>query len=582
MFKISWQLRPGIVVVYFLGALMEIGGSILTIYATAKIASILAYFLTTHSAPNIWWWLIADIAATIGIGFGFMLMSYARRVLYLQFGHWATVKFQAALCQVDFPGFYNETTRNKINKVAQGYTWQISNLAQNNLDLAYGILRFIAITVVVSQITWWIVPLIALFLIPSLIAESKLAKSQWFVWDSKGDERHVFWGFDFIMRQPKGQMELRSTQASKYALKKIDVMLEKFYAEQEHKLRQSHTAIVGTKMLEAIGTAIGSIDLLRQVLLSQISLNRYFFLSGALLRVGGALNNIFGSLARLQETLLFAQSFFELVDYKPVNYDTEQAIDISNEQDLHIVFDNVTFRYPAQEKPVFENLNLEIKPGEHVAIVGENGAGKTTLMKLLMRFYKPESGQILINGHNLNDIAIESWYSKIATLFQEFNQYPLPIDENIQIGRSEKPVNQSMLEKAAQFSGIDSLIKKYKYGWDTVLDAGFKKGIEPSGGQWQRVALARAFYRDAPILILDEPTSAIDANAEFNIFNSIFKEYQHRTTIIVSHRFSTVRRADRIVVIDKGKILEQGSHKELMKQKGLYHDLFSKQAEGYK
>ena len=582
MFKIAIELRPTFVAVYFLGAIVEIGATILTIYASAQIASILANFITTGAAENIWYWVAVDIAAGAGIGLGFVLMNYAGNILYFEFAKWSTNRFQTTLCNIDLPLFYDESARNKINKVQQGYTWQMAELSMITMTLAYSFLRFIALTLVVSQIVWWIVPLIAIFLLPSVVAEAKKAQAQWFVWDSKGDERHVFWGLDWILRQPKGQMELRTSQAKDAVIEKIDKMLEIFYAEQENKIKQAQPQLFATKILETLGAAIGSIYLLRQVLSKAISLDRYFFLSGALLRIGGALNGLFGTLARLQEKLVFAESFFELIEYEPLNKDIPGAKDLKDSKDLHIVFEDVTFSYPGNDEKVFENLNLEIKPGEHVALVGENGAGKSTLIKLLMRFYKPDSGRILINGTDLNDIKIESWYSQLASLFQDFNSYPLPIDENIYIGRSNKRPDKSLLNKAAEFAGVDKLVKKYKHGWDTVLDASFEKGVEPSGGQWQRIALARAFYRNANVMILDEPTSAIDANAEYHIFNSIFEHYKEKSAIIVSHRFSTVRRANRIVVLDKGKIVEQGSHQKLLKNKAMYYDLFTKQAEGYK
>ncbi len=582
MLRQSISLRPGMSALHLLGAAIEISASILTIYASAQIAGLLARFVQSGDAGNIWYWLLADIVAAAGIVLGFAIMSYAQRILYFAFARWATVEFQATLCRIDMPDFYDEAMRNKINKVAGGYTWQIANLATATFDLIYGVLRFLAITTVVSQITWWLVPLIMLFLIPSLIAEGKVSKILWFVWDEKGDERHVFWGLDWIIRQPKGQMELRSTQARGFVLGKINDMLGIFYREQEKKYNAASRLIFPTKLLEVGGTALGAVVLLRQVLSSAISLERYFFLSGALLRVGGTLSSIFGTLARMQDMLMFADSYFQLVDNEAKSIDKSDAIDLTKESELEIVFDNVSFTYPGSEEAVFENLKLTITNGEHVALVGENGAGKSTLIKLLMRFYTPDSGRILINGHDLQDVAIESWYGHLATLFQDFNQYPLPVDENISIGRSDKKMNKKDLAQAAEFAGVDKLIDKYPHGWDTVLDASFEKGTEPSGGQWQRIALARAFYRDANLMILDEPTSAIDAAAEYNIFNSIFEHYQKKTAIIVSHRFSTVRRADRIVVVDKGKILEEGSHEELLKRKGLYHELFSKQAEGYK
>lgn len=581
MLRISWKARPSAICIYFSGALLEISGFVVTIYATAQLGARLAEFATGGAARDIWFWLIIDTVSAIMMGLGYFLMNYGKRMLYFAFVRWSANAYLGALCRLDMADFYDKTVRNTLNKVSAGYTWQMSNLSDANLDLIYGLMRFTAITILVSQITWWIVPLIALFLIPTLVAEGRMAKLLWFVWDAKGDERHIFWGLDYILKQAKGQMEIRSTQAADFLLGKVNNLNRDFYSEQETKYKHASRVIVPTKIIEVVGTALGSVVLIRQFLARSISLERYFFLSGALLRIGGALNNIFGTLTRMQEGLLFADSFFVLVDRQP------QIIDISDASSAlseipEIVFENVSFVYPGQEEPVFKNLSLTIESGEHVALVGENGAGKSTLIKLLLRFYRPTSGRILIDGIDLQDVAIDAWYDKLATLFQEFNHYPLPIDENITVGRSDYVDNGSRMKQSGTFGGLDGMVASYKHGWKTVLDASFKKGIEPSGGQWQRVALARAFYRDANIIILDEPTSAIDAAAEYEIFNAIFDRYASRSAIIVSHRFSTVRRADRIVVLEHGEIIEQGSHDELMRNQNTYHDLFSKQAEGYK
>lgn len=578
----AWKTRPSSLVGYFISAFAEIGGSLASIYATAKLASLLAVFVSTGQTDYIWLWLWVDIGAVTVVGLGFLGMSYFKRMLYFSMVRWAINTFLNAVSQLDIGSFYETATRNQLNKISGAYIWQMPNLADACLDLLYGILRFLAITLVVSQITWWLVPLIALFLIPTLMGESRMARMQWFVWDSKGDFRHVFWGLEYIIRQAKGQMELRSTQAKSFVLRKIDHMNFGFYQEQEQKFRQASRVLIPTKILEVAGTATGSIVLLKQLLGGVISLERYFFLSGALLRIGGALNSIFGTLSRMQESLLFAHSYFNLTQTKPKIVDMPDATSLSKDTVPSIVFQNVSFSYPTQSDPVFENLSFEIKAGEHVALVGENGAGKSTIIKLLLRFYRPTSGVILVDGQDLQQIAIESWYAQLATLFQEFNQYPLSIGENIEIGRSDEKPDPKMLAQAGKFGNVDQIIKDYEHGWDTVLDSSFKKGVEPSGGQWQRVALARAFYRNANMIILDEPTSAIDAKAEYDIFNNIFKHYQDKTALIVSHRFSTVRRANRIIVLEHGEIVEQGSHKQLMQAKGHYHELFTRQAEGYR
>lgn len=582
MLKQAWTLRPAAMLLYFAGAFLEIASSIVAIYATARLGGLLAGFATGGSTAGIWQWLWVDIISGMFIGFGFLLMSYSKRMLYFAFVRWSTTSFQRALCSIDLPAFYDDSIRNQINKVSGAYTWQLPNLNGSNLDLIYGILRFIAITLVVSQITWWIVPLIGVFLIPTLLGESRMAKLQWFVWDEKGDQRHIFWGLDWIIRNAKGQMELRSSRATNYVLNKIYRMNTDFYSEQEKRYKHANKLLIPTKISESIGTAIGAVVVLRQFLSGTIALERYFFLSGALIRVGGALNSIFGTLSQMQESLLFADSYFSLMEDSPKISDAKNASQLSTRKAPDIVFENVSFTYPKQSNPIFKDLNLTISSGEHVALVGENGAGKSTLIKLLLRFYKPDSGRILINNIDLQSLQIESWYEQIATLFQTFNEYPLPIKENIQIGRSTKKPDATLLQKAAKFGGVDTMVNNYTHGWDTVLDSSFKKGVEPSGGQWQRVALSRAFYRQANVLILDEPTSAIDAKAEYTIFNNIFEHYKNKTAIIVSHRFSTVRRADRIIVLDEGSIIEQGTHTELIQKKGLYESMFTKQAEGYR
>lgn len=579
--RISFHVRPKAFAGYFGGSFLEIASMMVSIYATAKLASLLAVFISSGATTGVWFWLWVDIFSVAVTGLSFLVMNYCKRIIYFSFIQWNISTFLLAVSRFDLGDFYDSSIRNQLNMVGGTYIWQLPALSESCLDLVYGLLRFLAITAVVAQITWWLVPVIAVFLVPTLIGESRLAKMQWFVWDSKGDFRHIFWGLEYLIKTAKGQMELRSTQATNFVLKKVKHMNRVFYAEQEVRYRHASRSLAPSKVLETAGTAVGSIIVLRQLLRHTISLDRYFFLSGALLRIGAALNTVFSTLSHMQEFILLADTYFTLADKIPKLVDIPNSVTLSDKTPT-IRFENVSFAYPKQSQAVFKNLNFSIDAGQHVALVGENGAGKSTLIKLLLRFYRPTAGKILINGIDLQEIAIESWYKQMATLFQDFNQYPLTIAENIEIGRSSQATDPVLLKRAAKFGNVDEQVKGYKHGWDTVLDSSFEKGIEPSGGQWQRVALARAFYRNAQMIILDEPTSAIDAKAEYNIFNNIFKEYSNKTALIVSHRFSTVRRADRIVVLDKGKIVEEGSHAELMAQNGLYKEMFSKQAEGYK
>jgi ABC-type multidrug transport system fused ATPase/permease subunit len=243
---------------------------------------------------------------------------------------------------------------------------------------------------------------------------------------------------------------------------------------------------------------------------------------------------------------------------------------------------NIHFSYPNSDKVVFKDFSLNIKSGEKVAIVGHNGAGKTTLVKLLCRIYQPTSGSIEINGQNLHGLKIDSWYKNIGVLFQEFNTYPqLTVKENIWIGNSSEPMDEVAVHLAAKSADALPFIEEYPNKFDQILSEKFKGGIRPSTGQWQKLAIARFFYRNAPLVIFDEPTASIDAISEYNIFNKIYSFFKDKTVIIISHRFSTVRNADRIIVLEHGEIIEEGTHNFLMSNNGYYAKAFNLQARGY-
>ena len=247
-----------------------------------------------------------------------------------------------------------------------------------------------------------------------------------------------------------------------------------------------------------------------------------------------------------------------------------------------VVLKDVNFSYPRSEKLIYENLSLNIKSGEKVAIVGPNGAGKTTLVKLLCRIYDPISGSILINNVDLTDISYSSLYRNVSLLPQEFNRYnQLTVRENIYIGNSDKPVDEIALRIAAQSADALEFIENLPNKFDQVLDETFEGGVRLSTGQWQKLAIARFFYRNAPLVIFDEPTASIDAVSEYNIFNRIYEFFKNKTVIIISHRFSTVRNADRILVMENGAIIEDGTHNHLMAKNGYYAKAFLLQAEGY-
>jgi len=279
----------------------------------------------------------------------------------------------------------------------------------------------------------------------------------------------------------------------------------------------------------------------------------------------------------------YIDNYFEFMKYPNAIVLPKKAESLPKKPTPPVIeFKNVFFKYPDSERFVLKDFSLKIRSGEKIALVGENGAGKSTIIKLILRFYDVSDGEILINGVNIKNLDLNEWYREIGALFQDFIKYQFTFRENIIYGNLEKKDDLKAFKEALKKSGAENILLDLPNKEDQIVGKTFEEGIDLSGGQWQKLALARAFFRDAPVLILDEPTSAIDAKAEYEIFENVQKLQADKTVIIISHRFSTVRNADRIVVLDEGKIIEEGNHKALIDKKGLYEELFNIQAKGYK
>jgi len=311
-----------------------------------------------------------------------------------------------------------------------------------------------------------------------------------------------------------------------------------------------------------------------KITLGQMTL--FILVSGQLL---SGIGNFVHHIGSVYEDSLFARHFFDVMALENVIHEHQNPVVIPPDTIPSIEFRNVSFTYPGGQQAL-RGVSFAIGAGESVALVGQNGAGKTTLVKLLCRFYEPTEGEILINGLPLRQISLESWYACLGTLFQKFLDFHFSVRDNIQLG-APSIHDPERLQRAARYAGADEFIESLPQGYDTMLGREFEDGVELSGGQWQKLAIARAFFQHAPVLILDEPTSAVDAEAEQKIFENLKAHYSGRSLIFVSHRFSTVRNADRIVVIENGSVIEAGTHSDLVQQNGRYASMFNTQAKGY-
>jgi ATP-binding cassette subfamily B protein len=299
-------------------------------------------------------------------------------------------------------------------------------------------------------------------------------------------------------------------------------------------------------------------------------------------RVQGFFQGILGNLLGLYEDNLFLSNLYEFLDLKRTVIEPVPAEPVPQPMRRGIEIDHVSFQYPGGTRKVFEDISLAIRPGEVVALVGENGSGKTTLIKLLCRLYDPTGGAIRIDGIDLRKFETKALRREIAIIFQDYAHYQLTARENIWFGNTALPPDDERIIAAARRAGADGAIRALPRGYETILGKWFENGEELSIGEWQKVALARAFMREAQIIVLDEPTSSMDAKAEYEAFQNFRELVSGRTAVLISHRFSTVRMADRIFVLKHGTVLESGTHAELMSRQGVYADLFEKQARSYR
>ena len=294
------------------------------------------------------------------------------------------------------------------------------------------------------------------------------------------------------------------------------------------------------------------------------------------------LQELLRSLADLYEDNLFLTNLYEFLDLPPKVIDSREAKQFPRIMREGIVFDHVGFRYRSETKHALKDISLSIRPGEHIALVGENGSGKTTLAKLLCRFYDPWEGAIMVDGVDLREFSMVDLRRQMSVILQDYVRYHLPVRENIWLGNTALEPCDQRIAAAARRSGVDEVVTRLPQGFDTILGNWFERGEELSVGEWQKLALARAFLRDAQILVLDEPSSALDANAEAEIFERFQELAAGRIAILISHRFSTVRHADCIYVMEKGRIIESGAHELLMRRGGRYAQMFELQARSYR
>jgi ATP-binding cassette subfamily B protein len=376
--------------------------------------------------------------------------------------------------------------------------------------------------------------------------------------------------------------EVKLFGLSSFLIGRYSELSDRFYAE--NKKLAIRRNLVST-LLVTVGTLgyYGAYAvIIYRTVMGDFTIGTLTFLAGSFRQSRGLIQSVLIALSSIYEQSLYLSDLFTFFDVRPTVVSKPGARPVPRPVVTGFRFDNVGFRYPGSQRWAVRHLTFTFEPHERIALVGENGAGKTTLVKLLARLYDPDEGRIQLDGIDLREYDLQSLRQNIGIIFQDFVRYDFVLRENIGVSQVDALEDDARIREAARRSLADSVAQRVPQGFDQMLGRRFENGVELSGGEWQKVALARAYMRDAQVLILDEPTAALDARAEYEVFQRFADLTQGRMAVLISHRFSTVRMADRILVLKSGELVDDGTHEELVARGGLYAELFSLQAAGYR
>lgn len=469
-----------------------------------------------------------------------------------------------------------------FNRVIEEGTWRVRNFVDRQFFIFQNVVEVTIASLILIFSEWWVFLIILIGTLPELLVEMRYGRQVWSIHAGRAETRRKYWELHGHFNMLPSLVELKLFQNVQYFLSSIKELFRSFQLEEKKNERKKLVHQLFVLIFSQIVIAFAIVYFTLQVVKGNLLIGTLTFILASIGDLRQSLSGLFSNLGRQYQDSLFVTDIFKMLDLKPAVERPEKGIVLDLQRAPEIVFENVTFSYPETKREVLKNFSLKIASGEKIALVGTNGAGKTTFVKLLCRFYDPDEGRILIDGHNLTDIDLEVWYSQLGAIFQDYARYHFVVKEAIAIGRSGHASSLQKVKEAAKASEADVFIEEWEKKYEQMLGKEFTEGVEPSIGQWQKLALARTFYRDPKVLILDEPTSSIDAEAEAKIFEKLESLPKDRTVILISHRFSTVRQADKIGVIEEGELREFGKHDDLLKLNGVYANLFNLQAKGYR
>ncbi|MGE5742989.1 MAG: ABC transporter ATP-binding protein [Gemmatimonadota bacterium] len=550
------------------------------------IDGVIAAIAVAHAGNPVNWWTLGGL---IGLELGIAIVgeALARASSLLEsllgdlFANRISVRLMRHAATLDLAQFEDPDTYDHLERARRQTVGRIGLFALL-LSTGQDLVTLASLAGVLLVQLPWLLLLLALAVVPSFLGEAHYASLGYSLLFRWTPERRLLDYLRYMGASDESAKEVKLFGLSNFLVGRYARLSDEFYLANKKLAVRRNVVSTALVTLGTLGYYAAYAVIIYLTVLGRYTIGSLTFLAGSFRSSRDLIQRILLSLSNIYEQSLYLGDLFTFFDVQPRVVSKPGARAVPKPIRTGFEFRDVGFQYPGSDRWAVRHLTFTVGPGERIALVGENGAGKTTLVKLLARLYDPDEGQILLDGMDLRDYDLTSLRRNIGVIFQDFVRYDFILKENIGVSEIEQLEDEARIEEAAHRSHADAVAGRLAGGYDQMLGRRFEGGVDLSGGEWQKVALARAYLREAQVLILDEPTAALDARAEYEVFLRFAELTKGKMAVLISHRFSTVRMADRILVLQGGELVDQGTHDELVARGGLYAELFSLQAAGYR
>ncbi|WP_235578607.1 ABC transporter ATP-binding protein [Rhodanobacter sp. Root627] len=554
---------------------------VVRLLAIGNVHASVGDWLASGVLDHLWLLLALEFALAVGADILGRIVSMIDSLLSELYANSTSIRLMEHAASLDLEDFEDADLQDKLDRARRQVAGRSSLLSQL-LGQAQDMVTIASFAVGLLVYAPWLIVLLLIALVPAFLGEFHFNAQSYAVNYQWTPERRELDYLRQVGASAQNAKEVKSFGLNAFLIERYRVLSQSIYAANRRiALRRAGWGGLFTTV-GTIGYYAAYVIIAYRTVSGDFSVGDLTFLSASFRRLRNLLESLLVGFSQVAGQALYLDDLFSFFRIEPEILSPPNPRPFPQPIREGFVFEDVGFRYPEAERWAVRNLSFTLRAGEVLALVGENGAGKTTLVKLLSRLYDPDEGRILLDGHPLADYDLEELRLNIGVIFQDFVRYYLSAADNVAVGRIDAREDQPRIIEAAHRSMADEVIAKLPQGYEQMLGKLFKSGVDLSGGEWQKIAIARAYMRDAPLLILDEPTAALDARSEFEVFQRFKELSQGKTAVIISHRFSTVRMADRIIVLDGGRIEEIGSHADLLAANGHYAELFELQAAGYR